>query len=120
MTRDVPGMPAANVGNEAAPRAPLDASEGVRVIRVGSNQPADPPAVRPEEYVEGTHLRYFDASNVEWSVVEVEVDRKKVPSARGARCLLFSRKDCIRRVWNYPADWRLLDPAALAAVSLNR
>ena len=95
VTRDVPGTPAANVGNEAAPRAPLDASEGVRAIRVGSNQPADPPAVRPEEYVEGTHLRYFDASNVEWSVVEVEVDREKVPSARGARCLLFSRKDCI-------------------------
>jgi hypothetical protein len=55
---------------------------------------------------------------VHWSVVEVDVGA--LPGARGPRCLLFTRQDCIRRVWDYPADWRTLDAAALAALSWNQ
>jgi hypothetical protein len=62
------------------------------------------------ESVDGAYLR--------WSVVEV--DAGGVPGAHGVRCLLFRRDDCIRRVWDYPADWRTLDAAALAALSWHR
>lgn len=81
--------------------------------------PPSPP-VAPEHYVGGTILTYLDVENVEWSVVEVAVDRTRVPGARGVRCLLFSRKDCIRRVWDYPGDWRLLGAAMLESLSWNR
>jgi hypothetical protein len=50
-----------------------------------------------------------------WTVVEA--DARGVPGARGPTCLVFTRDDCIRRVWDYPANWRTLDAAALAAVS---
>jgi hypothetical protein len=53
-----------------------------------------------------------------WSVVEV--DAGAVPGARRARCLLFTRAECIRRVWDYPADWRTLDAAGLTALSWRR
>jgi len=72
----------------------------------------------PERHVDGTCLRYVDDEFVQWSVVEV--DARAIPGARGPRCLLFSRQDCIRRVWEYPADWRLLDAPALIALSWHR
>lgn len=53
-----------------------------------------------------------------WSVVEV--DAHGVPGALGTRCLVFTRQDCIRRVWHYPADWRTLDAEAMAALSWQR
>jgi hypothetical protein len=53
-----------------------------------------------------------------WSVTEV--DARAVPGARRPRCLVFTRADCIRRVWDYPADWRTLDHEALAALSWHR
>ena len=55
---------------------------------------------------------------LEWAVVEVEAHG--VPGAQGERCLVFSRQACIRRVWNYPRDWRTLDAAGLAALSWQR
>jgi hypothetical protein len=58
------------------------------------------------------------ATSVEWEVVEV--DAAAVPGARGPRCLLFSRPDCIRRVWHYPPDWRTLGAVGLAALSWGR
>ena len=54
----------------------------------------------------------------EWTVVEV--DARIVPGTRGERCLVFSRRDCIRRVWTYPSDWRTLDAPALAVLSWAR
>lgn len=54
----------------------------------------------------------------EWTVVEV--DARNVPGTRGEHCLVFSRRDCIRRVWTYPLDWRTLDDAALAVLSWAR
>jgi hypothetical protein len=65
------------------------------------------------------HFReWFDAEWYDWTVTEVEA--AGVPGSRGARCLLFTRLDCIRRIWNYPADWRRLDAAGLAALSWQR
>ena len=53
-----------------------------------------------------------------WSVVEV--DAATVPGARGSYCLLFTREECVRRVWDYPADWQSLHDAELAALSWHR
>jgi hypothetical protein len=53
-----------------------------------------------------------------WSVVEV--DAAAVPGTRGSHCLLFTREDCVRRVWHYPANWQSLDDAELAALSWHR
>jgi hypothetical protein len=49
---------------------------------------------------------------VEWKVFEHErIDRKL------ERSLVFSTQDIVRRVRNYPANWRSLDDAALFALS---
>jgi hypothetical protein len=65
-----------------------------------------------------TFTQQVDGAWLSWSVVEV--DAREVPGAHGARCLVFTRHDCIRRVWDYPADWRTLDDAALAALSWHQ
>ena len=33
--------------------------------------------------------------------------------ARAARCLVLSSRECVRRVWQYPPNWRALDADAL-------
>ena len=38
-----------------------------------------------------------------------EVSSANVPGSRGARCLVFSSADVVRRVWRYPPNWRVLD-----------
>ena len=65
-----------------------------------------------------TFVEKVDGGWLHWSVAEV--DARGVPGAHGARCLVFSRQDCIRRVWTYPAHWRTLDAAELAALSWRR
>ena len=50
-----------------------------------------------------------------WTVVEQSGDR--IPGARGASCLCFQAHDIFRRVWRYPANWRELPEADLAALS---
>ena len=51
-----------------------------------------------------------------WSVFEV--DAAGVPGAGDrARCLVFVRDEAVRRVWEYPDSWYLLDDADLAALS---
>ena len=65
-----------------------------------------------------TFVQWADASAVAWTVMEV--DSAGVPGARRSRCLVFARESCIRRVWDYPANWRTLDDAALAALSWGR
>lgn len=51
-----------------------------------------------------------DDDGVEWSVREVATPQEW---ARGARCLVLSSRDCVRRVWNYPDNWRRLDAGSL-------
>ncbi|HYD52750.1 MAG TPA: hypothetical protein VEA99_08990 [Gemmatimonadaceae bacterium] len=61
--------------------------------------------------------RVGDAS-VEWAVFEM--DARDTPGARGPRCLVFWREQCLRRVWEYPDDWRTLSDVELAALSMHR
>jgi hypothetical protein len=75
--------------------------------------PAPPVDPAPVKFVERV-----DDAWVRWSVVEV--DARGVPGALGPRCLVFTRADCTRRVWDYPADWRALGDAGLAALSWHR
>ena len=51
-----------------------------------------------------------DRGGVEWAVREVETPQ---PWARAARCLVLNSRECVRRVWRYPAHWRKLDADAL-------
>ena len=80
-------------------------------------RPALDPARAPDR-TPVTFEQHVDGDWLHWSVVEV--DARAVPGARGARCLVFTRRDCIRRVWEYPSDWRALDGAGLAALSWHR
>ena len=59
-----------------------------------------------------------DGAFVHWHVHEV--DAHAVPGTRGPRCLLFLCDGVIRRVWEYPANWRSLDDAALGRLSWRR
>ena len=55
-------------------------------------------------------------SHESWSVFEV--DAIGVPGAgERPRCLVFVRGEAVRRVWEYPDSWYLLDDADLAALS---
>jgi hypothetical protein len=51
-----------------------------------------------------------DGDGIEWSVRELETPQAW---ARAPRCLVLSSRDCVRRVWAYPAEWRSLDADAL-------
>ncbi|CAN5413274.1 hypothetical protein BH09GEM1_BH09GEM1_35490 [soil metagenome] len=51
-----------------------------------------------------------DRSGVEWTVREVPTPQAW---AKGARCLVLSSRECVRRVWQYPRTWRLLDADTL-------
>lgn len=90
-------------------RAP-DSSAGTERAATIPDAHPDPTPVRFVQHVGDAVL--------DWSVVEV--DARAVPGAHGARCLIFSRPECIRRVWDYPADWRTMDAAGLAALSWRR
>jgi hypothetical protein len=57
-------------------------------------------------------------ARLHWTVVEL--DAGMVPGSRGARCLVFARQECIRRVWDFPGDWRTLDAAGLLELSWHR
>lgn len=54
-----------------------------------------------------------DRGGVEWSVREVETPQ---PWARAPRCLVLNSRECVRRVWRYPALWREMDPEQLLAL----
>jgi hypothetical protein len=87
-----------------------------RETRAASNAahaPADPADRTPITFVQ-----QIDGAWHYWSVVEV--DAAAVPGALGPRCLVFTRPECLRRVWHYPANWRTLDDAALTALSWHR
>ena len=56
-----------------------------------------------------------DRDGVEWAVREVETPQAW---ARGERCLVLNSRDCVRRVWNYPSNWRRLDADELLDLGL--
>jgi hypothetical protein len=76
----------------------------------------------PEGVPPGRDGRTFAVAGVTWTVTER--DGVGVPGnadgARGRRCLVFASPEVIRRVWDYPPDWRTLPDAALLALSWRR
>jgi hypothetical protein len=56
-------------------------------------------------------IEFVDAANVYWRVKERNSGAD--PGARGARCLVFSSEQAVRRVWVYPPEWRTLSNASL-------
>jgi len=61
----------------------------------------------PEEHF--PHI-VVDRDGVEWSVREVSTPQSW---ARARRCLVLNSRECVRRVWHYPSNWRMLDADAL-------
>jgi len=55
-------------------------------------------------------LLVVDPDGVEWSVREMATPQAW---ARAPRCLVLSSRDCVRRVWSYPSEWRDLPSDAL-------
>jgi len=55
-------------------------------------------------------LMFVDRNGVEWTVRELATPQAW---ARAPRCLVISSRECVRRVWSYPAQWRSLDADAL-------
>ena len=51
-----------------------------------------------------------DRSGVEWIVREVDTPQAW---AREDRCLVLSSRECVRRVWVYPSNWRKLNAEQL-------
>ena len=51
-----------------------------------------------------------DRDGVEWAVRELATPQTW---ARAPRCLVVSSRDCVRRVWAYPTEWRTLGADAL-------
>ncbi len=63
-------------------------------------------------------LVFIDKSGVDWRIYEMS--RAQVPAPRGDACLVFESQAAIRRVWNYPNDWRSLTTEELAALSWGK
>ena len=61
---------------------------------------------------------FRDANRITWWVTER--DGLGVPGSRGAHCLVFMSDYAMRRVWQYPNDWRELEPESLEALSWTR
>jgi hypothetical protein len=60
------------------------------------------------------NARHLVVENVPWLVYELppsDYDRRETPS------LIFESEGAMRRVRNYPADWRTLSDAELFALS---
>jgi len=57
-----------------------------------------------------------DSDGVEWAVREVATPQIW---ARADHCLVLNSRDCVRRVWSYPADWRRLGADALLEMGLG-
>ena len=55
-------------------------------------------------------LRFVDRDGMEWTVRELATPQAW---ARAPRCLVISSRECVRRVWSYPAEWRSLDAETL-------
>lgn len=60
----------------------------------------------------GPGERLVDHGDRHWTVREM--DARDVPGARAPSCLICESTEVIRRLWDYPDDWRKLDDAELA------
>jgi hypothetical protein len=58
-----------------------------------------------------------DDEGVEWSVREVATPQEW---AHGDHCLVLSSRDCVRRIWSYPDNWRRLEAESLLDLDVTR
>src|SRR4051812_1252633 len=58
--------------------------------------------------------QYHAADFSRWSVTEIAGN---VVARPGQRCLIFASAEAVRRVWNYPPDWRELTDPELETLS---
>ena len=63
-------------------------------------------------------VEFVDPSFVQWRVSER--DARRDPGAKADICLIFACAGMVRRVWDYPSDWRKLSAAELILLSLRR
>jgi hypothetical protein len=66
----------------------------------------DPREAADEEF---PHV-VVDRDGVEWTVRERATPQ---PWARAPHCLVLNSRECVRRIWSYPHDWRALDADSL-------
>jgi hypothetical protein len=55
--------------------------------------------------------RLLQRGDRQWIVREVNA--RGVPGARRETCLICESAEVIRRIWDFPSDWRLVDEDAL-------
>lgn len=56
-----------------------------------------------------------DRGGVEWTVREVATPQSW---ARAQRCLVLNSRECVRRIWAYPRNWRSLDADVLLSLGV--
>ncbi len=66
----------------------------------------------------GNPLHFQDADGTSWYITER--DCRDVPGAHGPLCLVFMSGAVLRRIWEYPVDWRALSGDELAVLSWQR
>ena len=71
-------------------------------------------ALRTPADSQGPHV-VIDRAGVEWSVCEVSTPQSW---AHGDRCLILNSRECVRRLWEYPPEWRTLDADALLRLGI--
>jgi hypothetical protein len=55
--------------------------------------------------------RLLQRGGRQWTVREVNA--RGVPGARRDTCLICESAEVIRRIWDFPSDWRVVDDEAL-------
>lgn len=84
-----------------------------------SSPAGDLAAVGSDAHADGIeYLEIVGESHVTWRVVEVA--GHEVPGTHGEHCLLFIGEGVIRRVWEYPPEWKTLGAKELARLSWQR
>ena len=56
-----------------------------------------------------------DRNGTEWTVREVPTPQTW---AHAKRCLVLNSRECVRRVWYYPKEWRKLDADSLLSLGV--
>jgi hypothetical protein len=51
-----------------------------------------------------------DRDGIEWTVRETLTPQAW---ARAPQCLVLNSRECVRRIWDFPPDWRSLDADTL-------
>jgi hypothetical protein len=54
-----------------------------------------------------------DTNGTEWTVREVPTPQTW---AHAKLCLVLNSRECVRRVWHYPKNWRSMDADSLLAL----